>query len=80
MRKQIRRYIRERRKEGFSDDMIRERFIDSGYDQSVVDACLKESGESGTAQPKPLPAWIGWFILSLLLATIVLFFRQLGWI
>ena len=78
MRKQIKRYIRERRKEGFSDDMIREKFIDSGYDPSVVDACLKECAGGETARPKPLPAWIGWFILSLLLATIVLLFRQSG--
>ena len=80
MRREIRRYIGERRREGFSDDLIRQKFIDSGYDASVVDACLKESKEKAAAQSEPLPGWIGWFILVLFLATVVLLCQQLGWI
>ncbi len=78
MRKQIRKYIEERRREGFSDSLIRQKFINSGYDASVVDACLRECGSS--SRPEPLPGWIGWFILVLFLATVVLLCQQLGWI
>lgn len=80
MRKQIKRYIAERRREGFSDELIRQKFIESGYDSSVVEACLREPKEKAAAKPEPLPGWIGWFILALFLATLVLLCQQLGWI
>lgn len=80
MRREIRRYIEERRREGFSDELIRQKFIKSGYDASVVDGCLRESKEEAAARPEPLPGWIGWFILALFLATVVLLCQQLGWI
>lgn len=80
MRREIRRYIEERRREGFSDDLIRQKFIKSGYDASVVDACLKGCGKGSSSKPEPLPGWIGWFILALFLATVVLLCQQLGWI
>ncbi len=93
MREEIREYILKRRKEGFSDEAIRKKFLGSGYSPSAVGGFFSEvtapekSAPEEASLPPPAaeqkgrsgpPKWLGWLLLAAFGATLIALLWQLG--
>ncbi len=45
MRQEIEEYIKERRKEGYNDEQIKQKFVENGYDPIVVESFFEKEAE-----------------------------------